>query len=72
MTTRGDNQGANLGVLKRFDGPRFERTVVVGESNDEEDGIHPLDRDYTKPVPSPPKQLRFTESRGLNLGILGI
>ena len=43
----------------------------MGESNEQEDGIHPLDRDYTNPVPSPPKRWILSESRGLNLGILG-
>lgn len=40
-------------------------------SIEEDDGIHPLDRDYTKPVLSPPKRLILTKSRGINLGIVG-
>ncbi len=43
----------------------------MSDLNDEDDGIHPLDRDYENPVPSPPKRFIFTKSRGLNLGILG-
>lgn len=43
----------------------------MSDLTDEDDGIHPLDRDYEKPVPSPPKRFIFTKSRGLNLGIVG-
>ena len=43
----------------------------MSDLTDEDDGIHPLDRDYVNPVPSPPKRFIFTKSRGLNLGILG-
>ncbi len=43
----------------------------MADSVDEDDGIHPLDRDYAKPVPSVRKRLIFTDSRGINLGILG-
>lgn len=43
----------------------------MSDLTDEDDGIHPLDRDYENPVPSPPKRFIFTKSRGLNLGILG-
>ncbi|OUW76756.1 MAG: hypothetical protein CBD74_12800 [Saprospirales bacterium TMED214] len=45
--------------------------AVVCESKEEDDGIHPLDRDYTKPVPTARRRLIFTKSRGLNIGIAG-
>ncbi|MDB4759593.1 hypothetical protein OAG34_00120 [bacterium] len=43
----------------------------MGDSKEVDDGIHPLDRDYAKPVPSVPKRLIFTKSRGINVGIVG-
>lgn len=43
----------------------------VEDRKDDDDGIHPLDRDYSKPIPVPRRKLTFSKSRGINLGILG-
>ncbi len=43
----------------------------MGDSTEKDDGIHPLDRDYSQPVPSLAKRGWFTKSRGINLGIVG-
>jgi hypothetical protein len=43
----------------------------AGEGNDADDGIHPLDRDYSKPVSLPQKNFLRSKSRAITLGLLG-
>lgn len=43
----------------------------AGDGEGGDDGIHPLDRDYTKPVPQPSWKISLGKSIFMKLGVLG-
>ncbi|MAI70992.1 MAG: hypothetical protein CMM01_08795 [Rhodopirellula sp.] len=43
----------------------------AGKGQADDDGIHPLDRDYSTPIPRPKKRFALSKSRAINLGIFG-
>lgn len=47
------------------------RVSEEGNATVEDDEIHPLDRDYSVPVPPMPRRLVFRDARAIYLGVIG-
>lgn len=44
----------------------------MSNTKDSDDGVHPLDRDYSIPVPPSPRRFVFREARAIYVGVIGL